>query len=158
MHTAFDLSPLFRSTVGFDRLSDMIDSAFKLDERAVAYPPYNIERLSDDEYRITMAVAGFKQEDLNITVQQNTLTVTGQIAEKEEEKDVTFLHRGIATRSFERRFSLAEHVKVNEAALADGLLTLRLVREVPEAAKPRMIPIEAKAAKNGKVIEGKKGN
>lgn len=137
----YDLSPLFRSTVGFDRLSRLIDSAYKMDERAVSYPPYNIAKLSEDEYEITMAVAGFKLDELNVVAEQNTLTVTGSSAEKEEESGKQYLHRGIATRSFERKFSLADHVKVTDAQLNDGLLTLKLVREIPEAVKPKKIAI-----------------
>jgi len=139
----YDLSPLFRSTVGFDRLSQLIDSAFKQEERTLAYPPYNIARLSEDDYEITMAVAGFKQDELTITAQENLLTVSGRAAAKEAEEGRTYLHRGIATRNFERSFSLADHVKVVEANLSDGMLTLKLVREVPEASKPRTIAINA---------------
>lgn len=146
----YDLSPLFRSTVGFDHLSQLIDSAFKMDERAVSYPPYNIAKLSEDDYEITMAVAGFKQSELNITAEQNTLTVSGATAEKEEQNGKSYLHRGIATRSFERKFSLADHVKVVDAALADGLLTLKLKREIPEESKPRRIAIST-----GNLIEDK---
>lgn len=150
MH-AYDLSPLFRSTVGFDHLSNLIDSAFKMDERAMSYPPYNIAKLSEDEYEITMAVAGFKQNELTITAQHNTLTVIGNAVEKEEKKGASYLHKGIATRSFERKFSLADHVKVVDAALADGLLTLKLVREIPEESKPRQIVING----GGGYLEGK---
>ncbi len=149
MH-AYDLSPLFRSTVGFDHLSNLIDGAFKMDERNVAYPPYNIAKLSEDEYEITMAVAGFKQSELNIVAQQNTLIVSGGTQEQEEKEEKSYLHRGIATRSFERKFSLADHVKVVDANLSDGLLTLKLVREIPEASKPKTIAINS-----GSLIEGK---
>lgn len=149
--TTYDLSPLFRSTVGFDHLSQLIDSAFKLDERAVGYPPYNIAKLSEDDYEITMAVAGFKPEELNVVAEKNTLTVSGSINEKQEQSGKSYLHRGIATRSFERKFSLADHVKVVDAAIADGLLTLKLVREIPEESKPRKIAINN--ASN--LIEGK---
>src|SRR5688500_3959685 len=148
---AYDLSPLFRSTVGFDHLSQLIDSAFKLDERGPSYPPYNIAKLSEDDYEITMAVAGFKQSELNITVQKNMLTVSGATSEKEDERSKAYLHRGIANRSFERKFSLADHVQVVDAQLADGLLTLKLVREIPEASKPRSIAINS----GDKLIEGK---
>jgi len=152
MH-GFDLTPLFRSTIGFDRLSDMIDTAFKLEEsRAPSYPPYNIEKLDENEYQITMAVAGFQQKDLTVTAQENTLTVSGQIGERTEQSEVNYLYKGIATRSFERKFQLADHVKVTDAQLADGLLTLKLVREVPEASKPRTIAI----TNSNKTIEGKK--
>ena len=138
---SYDLSPLFRSTVGFDHLSQMIDSAFKMDERAVSFPPYNIAKLSEDEYEITMAVAGFKLPELTITVERNMLTVTGAAAEKQEEMAKAYLHRGIATRSFERKFSLADHVKVVDASLNDGLLSLKLMREIPEESKPKKIAI-----------------
>lgn len=154
----YDLSPLFRSTVGFDRLSQLIDSAFKADEKALSYPPYNIERLNDDEYRIVMAVAGFGNDDLQVNVQENTLTISGEIAGKDDrvsENGVIYLHKGIATRSFERKFSLADHVRVTKAELKDGLLTIDLLREVPEAAKPRSIPITS-GGKTSKVIEGNK--
>jgi molecular chaperone IbpA len=140
MH-AYDLSPLFRSTIGFDRLSHMIDSAFKADERTLSYPPYNILKHGDDDYRIIMAVAGFKREDLTITAQENQLTVSGTQSEPRAEEDTVYLHKGIATRSFERKFSLADHVKVVDADLADGLLTLHLKREVPEESKPKVIAI-----------------
>lgn len=149
MH-AYDLSPLFRSTVGFDHLSRVLDNAFKLDERSLSYPPYNIAKLSEDEYEITMAVAGFKPGELNVVAQQNVLTVTGSTEEKEEKSEKTFLHKGIATRSFERKFSLADHVKVEGADLSDGLLTLRLKREIPEASKPKVITINS-----GNLLEGK---
>lgn len=148
---AYDLSPLFRSTVGYDRLSQMIDSAFKLDERALSYPPYNIAKLSEDDYEITMAVAGFSLDDLNVVAENNTLTVTGSQADKQDESGKTFLHRGIATRSFERKFSLADHVKVVGATLSNGLLTLKLVREIPEASKPKKIAIQEAAP----LLEGK---
>lgn len=147
---AYDLSPLFRSTVGFDHLSNLIDSAFKMDERAASYPPYNIAKLSEDDYEITMAVAGFKHDEITVIAEQNTLTVSGSATEKDEKSTKAYLHRGIATRSFERKFSLADHVKVVGAELADGLLTLKLVREIPEESKPRKISIN-----NGTLIEGK---
>jgi molecular chaperone IbpA len=146
----YDLSPLFRSGIGFEHLSQLLDSAFKMEERGTAYPPYNIAKVTDDDYEITMAVAGFKQSEISITAQNNTLKVTGSAAEKSEKDGRAYLHRGIANRSFERIFSLADHVKVVDATLADGLLTLKLVREVPEASKPRSIPINSSA-----LIEGK---
>lgn len=141
--TRYDLTPLFRSTIGFDHLSQLIDSAFKQDERGASYPPYNIAKLSEDDYEITMAVAGFKESELTITRQNNLLSVRGEAGEKD---DRTYLHRGIATRSFERSFSLADHVKVTQADLSDGILTLKLVREIPESSKPRSIPINGKTA------------
>lgn len=152
MRNTFDLTPLFRSTVGFDRLHDMLDTALAGQENA--YPPYNIEKFGDDEYGITMAVAGFAQNDLEITAQDNQLVVTGRTGEENTDETHIYLHKGIATRAFERKFSLADHVKVTGAKLENGLLTVQLMREVPEAHKPRQIPINNKTSK--KVIEGKK--
>ena len=141
-----DLSPFYRSTVGFDRLFDLLDSAAGFDGDGVSYPPYNIERLGDNEYRITMAVAGFGQDELNIDVKEQSLTVRGE--KKLDNKQRQFLHRGIAGRSFERRFQLADHVEVKGADLKDGLLNVDLVRNVPERLKPRAIAIgNGKASK-----------
>jgi len=134
-----DLTPFYRSTVGFDRLFDLLDSAAGFDADGVAYPPYNIERLGDNEYRITMAVAGFGEDELKIDVKEQSLTVRGE--KKADEKQRQFLHRGIAGRSFERRFQLADHVEVKGADLKDGLLHVDLVRNVPERLKPRVIAI-----------------
>ncbi|MFW0776888.1 MAG: Hsp20 family protein [Rickettsiales bacterium] len=153
--TNYDLTPLMRSTIGFDNLSHMIDSAFKIDERTLSYPPYNIAKLSDDDYEISMAVAGFKLDELNITVQQNTLIVSGATNEKTETDNKEYLHRGIATRNFERKFSLADHVKVIDAQLADGMLTLSLKREIPEESKPRTITINNGDKLIGKLIHSK---
>ena len=153
MRTAFDLSPLFRSTVGFDRLGDLFDTAMRVEEQAVAYPPYNIEKLGEDAYSVTMAVAGFKDEEIEITAQQNMLLVTGRVQEEAPKETRTFLHKGIATRAFERRFSLADHVKVDDAKLENGLLTISLKREIPEAYKPRQIAVNGKSVKK---LEGKK--
>ena len=141
---SYDLSPLFRSTVGFDRMTRLLESAMKADESALSYPPYNIEKLSDDAYRITMAVAGFAAEDLEIMSQENVLVITGKA--RKEEETAQYLHRGIAGRAFERRFQLADHIKVTGAALANGLLHVDLVREIPETLKPRNIRIETTAA------------
>ena len=140
----YDLSPLFRSTVGFDRLSRLLESAMTGDEAAASYPPYNIEKTGEDTYRITMAVAGFGPEDLEITAQQNSLVVTGKA--KKEQETGQFLYRGIAGRAFERRFQLADFIKVGKADLVNGLLHIDLVREVPETMKPRTIKIEAAGA------------
>ena len=137
----FDFSPLFRSSIGFDRLARMVDAATRVDSTALSYPPYNIEKTGDDAYRLTMAVAGFARDELELTVHENTLIVTGK-ARKEEEGG-RYLHRGIARRAFERRFSLADHIKVTGASLDNGLLHVDLVREVPEAMKPRQIAIAA---------------
>lgn len=140
--TGLDLTPLFRSTVGFDRVSRLLESALNDNGNTAApYPPYNIEKVSDDEYRIVMAVAGFGDDDITITVKENTLFVEGRIADKDE--DVRYLHRGIAGRAFERRFDLADHIKVDGAALENGLLVLELRREIPEALKPRTIDIKS---------------
>jgi molecular chaperone IbpA len=133
-----DFTPLYRSTVGFDRLFDLIGGS-GFDAESTAYPPYNIERLGDNEYRITMAVAGFSQDELKIDVKEQSLTVRGE--KKPEEKGREFLHRGIAARAFERRFQLADHVEVRGADLKDGLLHIDLVRNVPERLKPRTISI-----------------
>lgn len=148
----FDLSPLYKSTIGFDRFASLFDSMASLDAEAPNYPPYNIERLGENEYRITMAVAGFAEDDLNIEAKENTLTIRGD--KKADEPEHGYLHRGIATRAFERRFQLADHVEVKGAKLENGLLHVDLVREVPEAMKPRTIEITT-GKKNGKVIENK---
>ena len=137
----FDLSPLYRSTVGFDSLASMLDQVASFDEQPDNYPPYNIERLTENEYRITMAVAGCGKEDVKIEVKENTLSIRGE--KKEADKERTFLHRGIASRAFERRFQLADHVEVRGADVKDGLLSVDLEREVPERLKPRMIEIGA---------------
>jgi len=135
----FDLTPLFRSSVGYDRLSRLMDSALRVDEAQLAYPPYNIEQASEDSYRITMAVAGFSDAEITITAQENQLVVAGKPAKEEQPK--TYLHRGIAGRAFERRFELADHIRVTGANLVNGLLSIELKREVPEAMKPRTIAI-----------------
>lgn len=135
----FDLSPLFRSTIGFDRLTRLLDTATQVDGGALSYPPYNIEATGENAYRVTMAVAGFATEDLDITAKDNFLIVTGKAP---KEKDTAhYLHRGIARRAFERRFQLADHIRVAGASLDNGLLHVDLVREVPEALKPRKIEI-----------------
>lgn len=143
----FDLSPLYRSTVGFDRMFSMLDQATGTDT-GNTYPPYNIERTDEDAYRVSLAVAGFGEDDIAIEQKENSLTIRGsQETEKSAEKDREVLYQGIAARSFERRFQLADHVKVTGAALENGLLHVDLVREVPEAARPRQIPISGKSAK-----------
>jgi len=135
----FDFSPLFRSTIGFDRLTRLIDAAARMDNSALAYPPYNIEKTGEDAYRLTMAVAGFSQDEIDVTVHENSLLVTGKA--KKEDENGRYLHRGIARRTFERRFSLADHIKVVGASLVNGMLHVDLVHEVPEEAKPRKIAI-----------------
>ncbi len=139
-----DFSPLFRSSIGFDRMQRALDTATRLDNGTNAYPPYNIEAHGEDAYRITMAVAGFGENDLDVTAKENTLIISGKI--KAENGDgVTFLHHGIAGRGFERKFELADHIKVADASLVNGLLHIDLVREVPEEKKPRKIAIEKRA-------------
>ena len=147
----FDFSPLYRSTVGFDSVTRLLESALRADEGQNSYPPYNIEKTGENAYRITMAVAGFSESDITITAQDNSLVVTGKIAKTEEEKK--FLHRGIAGRAFERRFELAEHIRVSGASLVNGLLHVDLVKEVPEAKKPRTVKIETVAPKSATVLE-----
>ena len=140
-----DFTPLYRSTVGFDRLFSMLDSMTSGDNGASSYPPYNIERTGEDAYRITMAVAGFAEADLSLEAKENVLTVKGDKAETPSENEV--LYRGIASRAFERRFQLADHVEVKGAKLENGLLHVDLKREIPEAMKPRKIHIGAGSQK-----------
>ena len=138
----FDLTPFRRSAIGFDRLFDMLETSAR--QQAVDnYPPFNLERVADDRYRITLAVAGFSRDEIEIVAQQNLLQVKGKKEDKEGQN--TFLHLGIANRSFERRFELADFVRVDDARLTDGLLVIDLVREVPEAAKPKTIAIKTGA-------------
>jgi molecular chaperone IbpA len=146
---AFDFSPLFRSTVGFDRVYNLLDAATRLDDQQVAYPPYNIEKTGQDTYRITMAVAGFGQDDLNIVSKENSLVISGKGQEGDAKAE--YLHRGIGRRAFQRRFELADHIKVVGAALENGLLHVELVRDVPEEQKPRTIAISA----GSRQLEGK---
>lgn len=138
--TTFDFTPLYRTSVGFDRIASLLSSAQR-PEQSGGYPPYNIQAIDEDQYRITMAVAGFSEQELDIITEANVLRVTGKRAEEEEQG--TFLHRGIANRSFERRFNLADHVRVNGAELLNGLLHIHLEREIPEAMKPRKVNISA---------------
>jgi len=147
-----DFAPLYRSTVGFDRLFQLLDGITGLEE-ATGYPPYNIERLAENDYRITMAVAGFAEADIKIEVKESTLSVRGAKT-ADPAKERSFLHRGIAERTFERRFELADHVEVKGAGLEDGLLHIDLVRNVPERLKPRTIAIGS-VAHGAKQIEAK---
>ncbi|MCR9146670.1 MAG: Hsp20 family protein [Rhodobacteraceae bacterium] len=135
----FDLAPLYRATVGFDQIADMMDRVLSTEVTHSTYPPYNIEKTADDAYRISIAVAGFAADDLTVEVREGALIVSARKAEEERER--SFLHRGIATRAFERKFQLADHVRVEGATHADGMLHIDLVREVPEALKPRRIQI-----------------
>src|SRR3546814_11355886 len=135
-----DLSPLYRASVGFDRFVKTLDAASRVEESAFSYPPYNIEKVSDDAYRIVMAVAGFAEDELSITAKENSLVISGK-KEKPEDDKASVLHRGIATRAFERRFDPADHIKVTAAKLENGLLAVELVRETPEAMKPPSTPL-----------------
>lgn len=139
--TRFDLTPLYRSTVGFDRLFNLLDTVNGYDTSSQSYPPYNIERLDEDSYRITMAVAGFAQDDIEIEVRDNALSVSARKVAKDDEAPKNYLHQGIAERSFERRFSLADYVVVTGANLENGLLNIDLARQIPDEKKPRRIEI-----------------
>jgi molecular chaperone IbpA len=141
--TTFDFSPLFRSTVGFDRLMNMLENSVQWTEGGNGYPPYNIEKTGDDQYRITLAIAGFGEDELNVEARENALLVEGR--KKEGDAGHSYLYRGIAGRSFKRQFQLADHVKVTGAQLHNGLLVIELVRELPEAMKPRRIKITTPA-------------
>ncbi|WP_205520876.1 Hsp20 family protein [Propylenella binzhouense] len=143
----FDPNPLYRQTVGFDRLFRMLDTLGNVDATAPTYPPYNIERTGENAYRITMAVAGFGEGDLDIESKENVLTVKGDKKESAEENGREVLYRGIAARAFERRFQLADHVEVRGASLENGLLHIELVREIPETMKPRKISIGGQTAR-----------
>lgn len=150
MRTLLNVAPLHRSSVGFDRMFDLLDAAATRGQSADNYPPFDSVKLGDDQYRLTMAVAGFREDDLEISTQGNWLLVSG---ERQADAEGEYLHRGIATRPFQRRFELAEHVHVTGARLADGLLSIELKREIPETMKPRRIEIAASAASNAKVRE-----
>lgn len=135
----FDPTPLYRASIGFDRMADMLDRALAADLQAPSYPPYNIEKTDENAYRISIAVAGFSAEDLVVEVKENALVVSGRSADEQGERE--YLHRGIANRAFERRFQLADHVRISGALHRDGMLHIELVRELPEALKPRQIEI-----------------
>ena len=147
-----DFSPLYRSMVGFDHLAGLLDQAAKT-EAASNWPPYNIEALGENAYRVEIAVAGFRPDELSVEVKENTLTVAGRKAANADEK--RYLHRGLAERNFERRFQLADYVFVTDAQLADGLLSIELKRELPEQMKPRQIAIKSGATAQPELIEGK---
>jgi molecular chaperone IbpA len=140
---SFDYSPLFRSSIGFDRVTRLLDAATRHEDGSFSYPPYNIESTGENTYRISMAVAGFGEDDLAITQQENSLVISGK---GKSDEGRTYLYRGIAGRNFERRFELADHVKVAGASLVNGLLHVDLAREIPEAMKPRTIKVERKVA------------
>jgi molecular chaperone IbpA len=152
----FDLAPLYRATVGFDQMADLMDRVLTDTGSAPSYPPYNIEKIADDAWRISIAVAGFTDEELSVEVRENALIVAAKKA-KEDEKRV-YLHRGIATRAFERRFHLADHVRVTGATHANGMLHIDLVREVPEALKPRRIEIANGDTVEATAVEAKEVN
>lgn len=147
---SIDLTPLYRSSIGYDRLGSLIDNALRGSDHSTGYPPYNIEVLDENHYAITVAVAGFDKGELDINVENNVLTIRGEKAKKEDEER-NFLHLGIANRAFERKFNLAEHVEVTSADLNNGLLAVNLLREIPEAMKPRSIAIN----QSGTVLEHK---
>lgn len=156
MANLVSFSPLMRSTVGFDRFTDLFDSLIEgAEDRFDTYPPYNIEKLAEDHYRIVMAVAGFTLNDINITAHGDSLQVSGKTAEHDD-ANVTYLHRGIASRPFQRSFRLADYIKVTDAQMDNGLLTINLHREIPEEKKPRIIEISSPGAQ--KAIEGKVKN
>lgn len=152
----FDFAPLYRSSVGFDQLASLIDRVLSAEAGQPSYPPYNIEKTAEDAYRISIAVAGFGADDLGIEVKENALVVTARKAEEADEK--TYLHRGIATRAFERRFHLADHVRVIGASHEDGMLHIDLEREIPEALKPRRIAIASGKEIEKDVVEAKAVN
>jgi molecular chaperone IbpA len=149
----FDLSPLYRSTVGFDRVFSLLDKSAGFESTTTTYPPYNIERTGDNSYRVTIAVAGFSESDLSIEAKENTLTVKGEKRPEADARQAEVLYQGIAARAFERVFRLAEFVEVKSAKLEKGLLHIDLSREIPEAMKPRTIRINA--AQDGKVLDAK---
>lgn len=143
--TTFDFSPLYRSAVGFDHLASLLDSISTTERTTSSYPPYNIELLKEDEYRITMAVAGFSEDDITLEVENNTLTISSSREDDSKDAGRNYLHRGIAERNFKRQFKLADHIKVTGATMTNGLLHVDLVREIPEAMKPRQIAINGKS-------------
>lgn len=153
---SFDLAPLYRATVGFDQIADMMDRVLANDVPNQTYPPYNIEKTADDAYRISIAVAGFSDNDLSVEVKEKALVVSARKAD--EESNRTYLHRGIATRSFERRFHLADHVRVTGASHRDGMLHIDLEREIPEALKPRRIEIAKGETTDKDVVDAKAVN
>ncbi|QJF52831.1 Hsp20 family protein [Roseobacter ponti] len=152
----FDFAPLYRATVGFDQIADLMDRVLTTEGTQPSYPPYNIEKLDDDSYRISVAVAGFSEADLSVEVRENALIVSARKADEDEDR--TYLHRGIATRAFERRFHLADHVRVNDATHADGMLHIELHREVPEALKPRQVSISSARQIEKDVVDSKAVN
>ena len=153
---SFDLAPLYRATVGFDQIADLMDRVMSTEATQTSYPPYNIEKTGDQAWRISLAVAGFSDEDLTVELRENALLVSGRKPNEDGER--AYLHRGIATRAFDRRFHLADHVRVTGASHQNGMLHVDLVREVPEALKPRRIEISKSPAYDADVIETKAVN
>jgi len=153
----FDFTPMHRATIGFDQIADLMDRVLNTDVAQPSYPPYNIEKTADDAYRISIAVAGFSENDLSIEVKEHALFVSAKKRD-EDGSDKTYLHRGIATRAFERRFHLADHIRVTGASHVDGMLNIDLVREVPEALKPRRIEIGKTPAIEKDVVDSKAVN
>lgn len=157
--THYDLTPLLRSTIGFDRLARMMDSAFSnMERQGTSYPPYDIVKTGENDYQITLAVAGFSMDEIDITVQENSLIVSGQKAESEDKaaNEHNYLHQGIAARAFERRFQLADTIEVKHAQLDNGLLHISLFRNIPERMKPRKIEISAQPLLNTSGVEQKR--
>ena len=152
----FDLAPLYRATVGFDQIADMMDRIITDTASAPSYPPYNIEKTADDAWRISIAVAGFTEDELSVEVRENALIVSARKGAEDDER--TYLHRGIANRAFERRFALADHVRVSGASHVNGMLNIDLVREVPEALKPRRIEIASGDTVEAKAVKAKEVN
>ena len=152
----FDLTPLYRATVGFDQIADLMDRALASDVGQNSYPPYNIEKTDDDAWRISIAVAGFSENDLSIEVKDRDLLITARKADEGETRK--YLHRGIATRAFERRFHLADHVRVTDASHENGMLHIELVRELPDALKPRRIEISATGKTDANLVEAQSVN
>ena len=148
----FDPTPLFRASVGFDRMADLMDRVLAAEPVQPTYPPYNIEKTDENAYRISVAVAGFSADELNVEMKENGLTISGRKGEDKDEQR-SYLHRGIATRAFERRFHLADHVRVSGATHADGMLHIDLVREIPEALKPRRIEIASARSSGEQLVD-----
>ncbi len=154
---SFDLTPLYRATIGFDQLAEMFDRIFSSETGGGSYPPFNIEKIGDDHYRISIAVAGFSPDEIEVELRDQQLVIRGAKAQNEEEAGRTFLYRGIAQRAFEKRFQLADYIRVQDAIYENGMLHVDLVREIPEALRPRKIEIKSlsgRKAETGKVIEG----
>lgn len=156
MRSAFDFAPYRRSTVGFDRLFDMLENSSFGQNQQENYPPFDLIKEGDNQFRIELAVAGFRPDEIDITAQQNVLIVSGRKNEESEQRDSDYVYRGIANRSFDRRFALADHIQVRGADLKDGLLSIELVREIPEAMKPRKIEVGSSAKERSAISHAEK--